>query len=107
MYTMHHENISIKVNFQSNHLSQHLRFGTYHINKLAMKAQVSLGKCMDTQERTYTNYGCRKIYRPRIRSLVPLDMSAWGFLIVIGGFFAHMRLSKSHVLEVRPPAKTV
>ena len=25
---------------------------------------------------TYTNYGCRKRLRPRIRSLVPLDMSA-------------------------------
>ena len=49
----------------------------------AMKAKVSLGKCIDTQDPhcslTYTNYGCRKRLRPRIRSLVPLDMSACAF----------------------------
>ena len=47
-----------------------------------MKAQVSLGKCIDTQDPHCSHIQIMDVderLRPRIRSLVPLDMSAWAF----------------------------
>ena len=47
-----------------------------------MKAQVSLGKCIVTQDPHCSHIpimDVEKRLRPKIRSLVPKDMTAWAF----------------------------